>query len=53
MGKYFVNVEPDARKELQGHYKSGDKNSIRKIEQIFEELSEHPETGIGSPKRLK
>jgi len=53
MGKYFVTVEPEARKELQFHHRSGDKNTIRRIEQIFEELAEHPETGIGSPERLK
>jgi toxin YoeB len=53
MGKYFVTVEPEARKELQFHHKSGDKNTIKKIEQIFEELAEHPETGIGSPEQLK
>jgi toxin YoeB len=53
MAKYFVVVEKDAQKQLQAHYKSGDKGSIKKINQIFEELSEHPETGIGKPERLK
>ena len=51
MGKYFVTIEPEARKEL--HHKSGDKNTIRKIKQIFEELSEYSETGTGSPEQLK
>ena len=53
MAKYFVVVEKEAQKQLQAHYKSGDKGSIKKIDQIFEELSEHPETGIGKPERLK
>jgi len=53
MGKYSVNLDPNARKELQAHHKSGDKKTIRRIEQIFEELAEHPQTGIGSPERLK
>lgn len=53
MEKYSITVEPEARKELQLHHKSGDKNTIRRIEQIFEDLAEHPETGIGSPERLK
>ena len=53
MAKYFVVVEKDAQKQLQAHYKTGDKGSIKKINQIFEELSEHPETGIGKPERLK
>ncbi|MFF5382716.1 type II toxin-antitoxin system YoeB family toxin [Pedobacter suwonensis] len=29
------------------------KASIRRINQIFIELSEHPEIGIGKPERLK
>jgi len=33
--------------------KSGDKSSIKRIEQILEELSVHPEIGIGKPERLK
>ena len=39
MAKYFVVVEKDAQKQLQAHYKTGDKGSIKKINQIFEELS--------------
>jgi toxin YoeB len=53
MAKYFVEVEKVAQKQLQAHYKSGDKGSIKRINQIFEELSEHPETGIGKPEKLK
>ncbi len=53
MEKYSLNVQPNARKHLQIHHRSGDRNTIKRIEQIFEELSEHPETGIGSPERLK
>jgi len=53
MAKYTVEVEKAARKHLQLHYKSGDKGSIKRINQIFEELSEHPETGIGQPEKLK
>ena len=39
MGKYSVEISTKARKELQNHYKSGNKSDIRKIEQIFLELS--------------
>jgi toxin YoeB len=53
MAKYSVVVQKTAQKQLQAHYKSGDKGSIKRIDQIFEELSEHPETGIGKPERLK
>lgn len=53
MGKYSIVVEKSAQKELQSHFKSGDKAIIKKIEQIFQELSVHPETGIGKPEALK
>ncbi len=53
MGKYFVEVEKQAKKELEIQYKSGDRASIKRINQIFIELSEHPEIGIGKPERLK
>ena len=49
MGKFAVIVEKSAQKELLAHYKSGDKTSIKRIEQIILELSEHPETGVGKP----
>ncbi|QXU43854.1 type II toxin-antitoxin system YoeB family toxin [Pedobacter sp. D749] len=50
MGKYFIEVERLAKKDLELHYKSGDKASVKRINQIFIELSEHPETGIGNRK---
>jgi len=53
MGKYFIEISSKARKELQVHYKSGNKSVIRKIEQIFQELSNTPYEGIGSPEALK
>ena len=53
MAKYTLVVQKAAQKQLQAHYKSGNKSSIRRIDQIFEELSEHPETGIGKPEKLK
>lgn len=53
MGKYTVEVSSKARKELQLHYKSGNKSVIRKIEQIFLELSESPYQGTGYPEPLK
>ena len=53
MAKYSVVVQKAAQKQLQAHYRSGDKSCIKRIDQIFEELSEHPETGIGKPERLK
>lgn len=53
MGKYSVIIEKSAQKELKAHYHSGNKSSIKRIEQIILELSQHPETGIGQPEKLK
>ncbi len=53
MGKYIIEISLKARKELQAHYKSGNQRTIKKIEQIFLELSETPYAGTGSPEPLK
>lgn len=53
MGKYFIEVEKHAKKDLETRFRSGDKASIKRINQIFIELSEHPEIGIGKPEKLK
>jgi toxin YoeB len=53
MGKYSVKVAEEARKQLRQIYKSGNKAVIRKIEQLFVELSEHPYTGTGQPEQMK
>lgn len=53
MGKYSVEIENIAKKELATLYKSGDKKTIKRIERIFQELSETPYIGIGSPEPLK
>lgn len=53
MGKYTVTISSKARKGLQLHYKSGNKTAIRRIEQIFLELSNTPYEGTGNPEALK
>lgn len=53
MGKYTVTIEKAAGKELLAFYKSGNKADIKKLKQIFEELEEHPQAGIGQPEQLK
>jgi toxin YoeB len=53
MGKYIVDIEPKAAKEIQEHYKSGNKASIKRIAQILIELSETLFEGIGNPEALK
>lgn len=53
MGKYFVDFEDIARKDLKDHYKSGNKATIKKIEKILLELTENPFLGEGQPEELK
>lgn len=53
MGKYSLEISSKARKELQVHYKSGNKSVIRKIEQIFLELSVSPYEGTENLEALK
>jgi toxin YoeB len=53
MGKFKVIISDKAKKDLLNIQKSGDKASIKKVDQIISELYEHPETGIGKPEKLK
>lgn len=53
MGKYSVDLSDEAKEHLKLWHKSGDKAVIKRIDRIFEELAEHPQTGIGKPERLK
>ncbi|MCX6309126.1 MAG: Txe/YoeB family addiction module toxin [Bacteroidia bacterium] len=53
MGKYSITISETAKIQLTKHYKSGDKALIKRIERIFEELSNHPFIGIGKPEALK
>ncbi|TKB96341.1 Txe/YoeB family addiction module toxin [Pedobacter cryophilus] len=53
MGKYSLNLSEKTKRDLKAIQKSGDKNSIQKVEQIFNELSETPAQGIGKPELLK
>lgn len=43
MEKYFVDITDQAKKQLAEIFKSGDKASIKKLQQIFIELSIHPD----------
>ncbi len=52
MGKYFVEFSKIARKDLQTHYKSGNKSTIKKIEKILLELTENLYFGEGKPEEL-
>lgn len=53
MGKFAIILDFNAEKELRKHFKAGDKATIKRINQIFDELKVHPKTGIGQPEVLK
>lgn len=53
MGKYTVKLVGTSREDLKEIYMSGNKVLVRKIEILFVELSEHPQTGTGKPEVLK
>jgi toxin YoeB len=53
MGKYFIELTGPAKRDILAHKKSGDTASIKKIETILSELSEHPFSGTGQPEALK
>ncbi len=53
MGKYSVELVGTSREDLQKIHKSGNKAVIKKIEALFLELSEHPQSGTGKPEQLK
>lgn len=53
MGKFRIEIIPEAQLDIAKHLKSGDKGSIKKIAKILEELAEHPFEGIGKPEALK
>ncbi|MGE6220136.1 Txe/YoeB family addiction module toxin [Nubsella zeaxanthinifaciens] len=53
MGEYIIVLEARAEKDLKRHYKAGNKATINRINQIYEELKSHPKTGLGNPEALK
>lgn len=50
---YQVNFSKNAKKDILRHQKSGNKKLLEKLDQLLDELEEHPETGTGKPERLK
>ncbi|OAV63672.1 Toxin RelK [Bacteroidales bacterium Barb4] len=50
---YEVITSPAAEKHIAKLRKSGNKQAEKRLIRIWEELKEHPETGIGNPERMK
>lgn len=53
MGKFRIEIESQAKADINKHYKSGDIGSIKKLQKILMELSENPYEGSGNPEELK
>ena len=53
MGKFVIQIEEKAKEDFLKIEKSGNKATIKRIEKIILELSEHPTTGSGNPEQLK
>ncbi len=50
---YTLVYTDDAQEDIEKLKKSGDLTALKKLARIFEELLEHPFTGIGQPEQLK
>ena len=53
MGKFRIKIEDAAQEDLFKIYKAGDKSTIKKLQKIMVELSDHPTIGTGNPELLK
>jgi toxin YoeB len=53
MGRFVIELTDKAKEDLRFFKRVGDKASIKKIDKIMIELSEHPDKGVGQPEQLK
>jgi toxin YoeB len=51
--QYEIEYKEQFIKDVQAHKKSGNKSLLIKINNLIDELREHPTTGTGSPWPLK
>ena len=51
--KYFIDFSDEANEGIRKLKKAGDKQVIKKLDKLIDELEIHPETGTGKPERLK
>ena len=53
MGKYIIDYSTDAKEDIKKFEKAGNKIILNKINNLINELKEHPRTGTGHPEQLK
>jgi toxin YoeB len=51
--KYKLEFTKIALADIEKHKKSGDRATLKKINQLLNELMEHPRKGTGQPEKLK
>ncbi|MCL4115682.1 UNVERIFIED_CONTAM: hypothetical protein GTU68_046506 [Idotea baltica] len=51
--KFKLEFTIIALADIEKHKKSGDRATLKKIDQLLNELTEHPRTGTGQPEKLK
>jgi len=51
--KFKLKLTPQAIKDIDKLAKNGDKRLLIKLDALFTELEEHPESGTGKPEKLK
>ncbi len=50
---YNLIITEQAQADIRTHKKAGNKTILKKIQTLFDELTEHPFTGTGKPEPLK
>lgn len=50
---YDIELTEDAIADIEKFKRSGDIKTLRKIDQLFNELRNHPTNGTGKPEKLK
>jgi toxin YoeB len=51
--EYSIKFSSRAKNDSEKYKQAGDKSALKKINNLLEELEEHPETGTGKPEQLK
>jgi len=51
--KYLLKILPSAQEDMRKLQKSGDKQAVKKLDRLLDELENHPTFGIGHPEQLR
>ena len=51
--KYLLKYSDEAKEDIRKLRKSGDKQAVKKLDKLLDELEIHPTTGTGKPERMK